>query len=83
MATMTVRAGFDGEVLRPEEPLPLRPETTYVVTVEVELVTVGEEEGEATYALTEIGRLAMDMGTSDLAERHDWYAQGRLPDDEP
>ena len=81
--TMTVRAVFDGEVLRPEEPLPLRPATTYVVTVEVEPATEGEDGNEPPYALAEIGRLAMDMGVDDLAERHDWYAHGRLPDDEP
>lgn len=87
--TMTVRAVFDGEVLRPEEPLPLRPATTYVVTVEVEPATEGEgktddgvETGEP-YVLTKLGLLAMDMGVDDLAERHDWYAHGRLPDDEP
>lgn len=80
--TMTVRAVFDGEVLRPEEPLGLRPETTYLITVEVEPAMETQDEAEPPYALAEIGRLAMDMGVDDLAERHDWYAHGRLPDDE-
>jgi hypothetical protein len=30
----TVRAVFDGEVLRTEEPIDLRPDTTYFVTIE-------------------------------------------------
>jgi hypothetical protein len=85
---------FDGEVLRPEVPLPLRPAATYVITVEVEPATVGESEGEAEaepaapepavpFALTEIRRMAVNMGVTDLAERHDWYAHGRLPDETP
>jgi len=85
--TMTVRAVFDGEVLRPEEPLPLRPGATYLVTVEVEPATEDEAETEAEpdapFALEEIRRMAVNMGVSDLAERHDWYAHGRLPDDTP
>ena len=30
----TVRAVFDGEVLRPEQPVDLQPNTTYVITIE-------------------------------------------------
>lgn len=84
MAT-TFRAVFDGEVLRPEEPLELRPTATYVVTVEgeAEAENPGDPDSETPYALTEIGRLAIDMGVDDLAVRHDWYAHGRLPDDTP
>ncbi len=86
MAT-TIRAVFDGEVLRPEEPLPLRAGATYVVTVAVDasddVAAEGETESEAPYALAEIGRMAIDMGIEDLAARHDWYAHGRLPDDDP
>ncbi len=84
MAT-TFRAVFDGEVLRPEEPLPLRADTTYVITVNGEAPaaasTEAEAEPEEPYALAEIGRLAVDMGIEDFAERHDWYIHGRLPDD--
>ena len=32
----TVRAVFDGEVLRPEQPVDLQPNTTYVLTIERE-----------------------------------------------
>lgn len=85
--TMTVRAVFDGEVLRPEEPLGLQPEMTYVVTVDVEPVAEGEvgarAEPNAPFALSEIRRMAVNMGVDDLAERHDWYAHGRLPDETP
>ena len=82
MAT-TIRAVFDGEVLRPEQPLKLRPAVTYVITIEGEAAAEGEGEPEEPYALTEIGRLAVDMGVEDVAARHDWYAQGRLPADGP
>ena len=79
MAKM-LRAVFDGEVLRPEEPVDLKPDTRYVVTIEQE--EEGEETGEAgDYPLTKIGRLATDMGVTDLSTRHSWYAHGRLEDD--
>ena len=38
----SVRAVFDGEVLRPEEPVDLKPNARYVVTIE------REEEGKET-----------------------------------
>jgi hypothetical protein len=59
---------FDGEVLRPEGPTDLKPNTRYVVTIEHE-----EEEktkAEAIYPLTEILKLATDMGVTDLSTRH-------------
>lgn len=80
MAT-TIRAVFDGEVLRPEEPLDLRPTATYVVPVEGEAPAASESEEE--YPLIALGRMAMDMGVDDLASNHDWYAHGRLRDDTP
>ena len=77
----TGRAVFDGEVLRPEQPIDLRPNTTYVVTVEDEVPTrEGAGAGE-TYPLTEIALLATDMGVTDLSTRHDWYAHGRVADE--
>ena len=92
MAT-TIRAVFDGEVLRPERPIPLRVDATYVITVEAEASSEGAApvvpgplvpagpDAEAPYALAEIGKMAIDMGVDDLAARHDWYARGTLPDD--
>jgi predicted DNA-binding antitoxin AbrB/MazE fold protein len=75
--TKTLRAVFDGAVLRPEEPVDLQPNQRYLVTIEREDHTV--EMGEAEdYPLTQIGRLATDMGVTDLSIRHSWYAHGRL-----
>lgn len=76
----TVRAVFDGEVLRPEEPVDLEPNARYLLTIErqEERVQTGEE---SAYPLTEILRLATDMGVTDLSTRHGWYAHRRLEDD--
>jgi hypothetical protein len=79
MATrMRLRAVFDGEVLRPEQPVDLQPNTTYVVTIE-EASDVGAGT-EPTYPLTEIRRLATDMGVTDLSTGHDRYAHDRIVD---
>jgi len=73
----SVRAVFDGQVLRPEEPVDLKTNARYLVTIERE--EVRKEKGEeGAYPLTEIGRLAVDMGITDLSTRHSWYAHGRL-----
>ena len=75
--TKSVRAVFDGEVLRPEEPVDLKPNARYLVTIE--RVDDRKEQGEpGSYPLTEIGKLAVDMGVADLSTRHSWYAHGRL-----
>lgn len=39
-----------------------------------------EKNGAAVYPLTRIAELAVDVGVSDLAERHDLYAHGKLED---
>lgn len=39
-----------------------------------------EQNGEAVYPLTLIANLATDAGVTDLAERHDFYARGKLKD---
>ncbi|MBI4530765.1 MAG: DUF104 domain-containing protein, partial [Candidatus Latescibacteria bacterium] len=71
----TLYAVFDGEVLRPEAPVDLKSNTRYVITIEREdkETEIGEIE---THPLTEILRLATDMGVTDLSTRHDWYAHG-------
>jgi hypothetical protein len=67
---------FDGEVFRPEQPVDLQPNVTYEVTIE--RAVSGDRDGEETaYPLTEIARLATDMGVTDLATNHDRYAHGR------
>lgn len=75
----TLRATFDGEVLRPEGPVDLKPNTRYLVTIERQEEEKGGEQGG--YPLTEILRLATDMGVTDLSTRHSWYAHRRLEDD--
>ncbi len=72
----TLRLLFDGEVLRPGEPVDLKPTTWYVVTIERE---EGKETGEqGTYPLKEILGLATDIGVTDLSTRHSRYAHGHL-----
>jgi len=39
-----------------------------------------EQNGASVYPLTVIAELAVDVGVSDLAERHDFYAHGKLED---
>jgi hypothetical protein len=73
----TVRARFDGEVLRPEQPVDLEPNTTYVVTIEREVSAEDGTEDEI-YPLTAIGRLATDMGVTDLSMRHSRYVHSRI-----
>jgi hypothetical protein len=77
----TVRATFDGEVLRPERPLDLQTNTTYLVTIEQE-ARVEDHVGDEVYPLTAIGRLATDMGVTDLSVHHDRYAHGRFMDED-
>ncbi len=76
----TLQAIFDGQVLRPEEPVDLKPNTRYRITVECEQ-PADEPKTENGYPLTEIRKLATDMGVTDLSTRHSWYAHGRLEDD--
>jgi len=73
----SVRAIYDGRVLLPEEPVDLKTNARYLVTIEREEVR-NEKGEEGAYPLTEIGRLAIDMGITDLSTRHSWYAHGRL-----
>lgn len=74
--SQTVRAKFDGVALRPESPIDLQPDTTYVVTIEREAPAIAAADDD--YPLTVIGRLATDMGITDLSIRHDHYAHGRI-----
>ena len=78
---MTLRVVFDGEVLRPERPVDLLPNTTYLVTIEGEAAEEGARS-EAAYPLTEIRRLATDMGVADLSAQHDRYAHRRVRDED-
>ncbi len=79
MAT-TIRATFDGSVLRPDQPADLKADTTYILTIEQEILPEAGEEVEP-YPLTQLRELAVDMGVDDLAANHDYYAHGLIPDE--
>ena len=70
----TVRAVYDGQVLRPDEPVALQPGATCTLTVDSDQV---EESALTEYVLTSLAHLAADLGVSDLAEHHTDYAHGR------
>ena len=63
----SILAHFDGRVIVPDDPLELAPGQRLRIRVE----TV---ESDA-YPLAQIGQLAVDMGVSDLADRHQHYAR--------
>jgi hypothetical protein len=70
----TVHVIFDGEVLRPEEPLDLRPNGRYLVTIQEQ---ASEPTGaEAPGMLDDLLDLITDFGVSDLAAQHDHYLYG-------
>ncbi len=69
-------ATFDGKVLHPEEDVDLKPNTRYVVIIEDEKKE-SESGDKEEYPLTAILSLATDMGVTDLADNHDYYAHGR------
>ena len=75
--TKTIRAVFDGEVLRPEQPTDLVPQKIYEITIERE---VPAENGQTRdeYPLTQIAQLATDLGVEDLSIGHDRYARRRV-----
>ena len=77
--TKALRAIFDGELLRPEEPDDLQPNTRYVVTIE--RAEQEKTSDQSDYPLTQLRRLATDMGITDLSTRHSWYAHGHIEDD--
>jgi hypothetical protein len=68
---MRIHATFDGNVLRPEEPLLLEPSKRYLLTIEE------DSEGQPTapqHVLSRLAEMTTDLGVTDLAERHDDYA---------
>ena len=74
-----VHAIYDGEVLRPQESVDLEPNTRYLLVIEKD-ESNGDVPGEAPYPLSVIAKLATDMGVTDLAGRHDFYAHGKIED---
>ena len=70
----TVDVIYDGEVLRPQEPLDLEPNGHYRVTIETE-PSKATPEGPPR-SLKRISERAQDLGIEDLAEQHDHYLYG-------
>jgi len=75
--SITIRATFDGTVLRPEQPVDLERDATYVVTIDGKSE---EAKSDDVYPLTAIRQLATDMGVDDLSINHDFYAHGKIRD---
>lgn len=74
--TKTIRATYDGQVLRPEGPIGLPPNSTIDIHFDVpESATTGPDEEEELDDPFE--GLAVDMGIVDLAEHFDDYRFGR------
>ena len=73
----TLHAVFDGQVLRPDEPQQLKPNARYKVTLEEDVDGSEAQADGDTHPLTALLALAEDLGVTDLAERHDFYAHGR------
>ena len=71
---------YDGEVLRPEQPLDLAPQTRYVVTIEAApaVPTPAPEPAPepAPGILDDILDLSAHFGIPDLAAQHDHYLYG-------
>jgi hypothetical protein len=68
-------ATFDGQALRPDGPVDLKPNERYVVTVEPADAPPAADDVPDISA--QLAALATDMGVTDLAERHREYARGR------
>lgn len=67
----TIRVVFDGEVLRPEEPLDLMPNGRYLVSIEVPSSAIGSTSEAGI--LDDLLDLVTDFGVSDVAAQHDHY----------
>jgi hypothetical protein len=70
----SIHVVFDGKVLRPEEPLDLKPNGRYVVTIEGE--SSGPECSGEPGILDDLHDLVTDFGVNDLAAQHDHYLYG-------
>jgi predicted DNA-binding antitoxin AbrB/MazE fold protein len=75
--TKTLEAIYDGEVLRPDEPLELEPNTRVQITVE----TVEKRAGNGRSFLDTARSLNLE-GPPDWSERLEEYLYGTKSDDE-
>ena len=81
--SLTVEANYDGKVFQPDASLDLPAHRRYTLTIEPVAEGNGERRptSEETYPLTAIAALAVDMGVTDLAERHHEYAHRVLKEE--
>jgi hypothetical protein len=70
--TKTLTAVFDGQVLRPEGPVDLKPNARYQVTIEREVRELGDQDAWGT--LEELSGTV--QGPADWAAEHDHYLYG-------
>jgi hypothetical protein len=80
--TLKLHAVFDGTAFQPREPVSLAPNTECELTIET-AVTPNEENisQQEVYALSAIAAMAVDMGVTDLADRHHEYAHPVVKED--
>jgi hypothetical protein len=76
-AAQTIDAVFDGEVLRPESPLLLKPNTRVRITVEAVKVRRAKKK-----SFLEVARMAKLKGPSDFSQNLDEYLYRGKPFDE-
>jgi predicted DNA-binding antitoxin AbrB/MazE fold protein len=69
--TRTVQAVFDGEVLRPQEPLDLEPQTRVQITIETILEPI-----EKSQSFLDVAASLNLEGPSDWSENLDEYLYG-------
>lgn len=70
----TIVAVFDGEALRPQEPIELERDARYKVTIEDSLPD--DEPMPESGVLDDLLEFSVDTGIEDLAEQHDHYLYG-------
>lgn len=82
--TVTVTAVYDGAVFRPSEPVTLQPGAECTLTIEAASTNGHPNERQLDDdfdALTAIAAMAVDMGVTDLADRHHEYAHPVPPEE--
>jgi predicted DNA-binding antitoxin AbrB/MazE fold protein len=70
----TLEAVFDGEVLRPDEPIDLEPNTRARVTIEL-----AEQRGDKSKSFLRMARSLNLQGPPDWSARLDEYLYGNEP----
>ncbi len=74
---LTITVTFDGEVLRPVEPIDLEPNTEYRATIEELAPEDSETESHPLRRFLYLADLSRDLDLPpDFAEQHDHYLYG-------